>query len=137
MTVVGAAKYAKTIGSPVTHVRNFYSNFMFHIMHGRFNPSAAAKTYKTVIDKLSNKDNAEFRDYYEKLIELRIIGESVRANELKKSLKESFLYQQDYDRTTKDNLFSKQKGLAILRWTEKTYQAEDDVHKIVNDKLKK
>lgn len=129
ITGVGYAKYAKTIASPVTHVRNFWSNFGFQAANGRIDFSKGGKTIRTVIDKIKNKDSQEFRDYYQRLIELNVVGESVSANELKKILADSFLYQSDFSADA-NTVFKRNKWKKPLQKLEKAYQMEDDIHKI-------
>ena len=126
---ISYAKYAKTILSPVTHVRNFWSNFFFQSANGRFDPAKGRDTTRVILDKIKNKDSKEFRDYYQRLIELNVVGESVSANELKNILKDTWLYQADFSEGG-DNILSKKKWRAPLLKVEKAYRMEDDVHKI-------
>lgn len=129
MTVVGWSKYNKTILSPVTHSRNFWSNFIFQLANSRYDIEAGGKSAKASIDMLRSKNDEEFRAYWKKLQELNVIGESLSANEIKKSLKESFLYQSDYSNKGNQNLFRK-----VINNTGKVsnrlYNIEDDIHKI-------
>lgn len=136
MTANSWTKYGKTILSPKTHVRNFTSNFMFQIANGRVDPSVGIKPFKVFVDYIRNKNNKEFREYYLNLVELGVVGESVRANEMKKNLNESWMYQQDFEKHG-DNIFSKHKLSKPLRWTERAYQVEDDIHKVYAFEIEK
>lgn len=122
-------KYGKTILSPVTHARNYYANFLFHVLNGRFPfGKAGAKAHATIVNELRNKKGDEFRDYYERLVELNVIGESTRAGEVHDSIKDAD-YMENFDRRG-DNIFKKL-SKKTLRTLEKAYQVEDDVHKII------
>lgn len=125
-------KYGKTILSPVTHARNYYANYMFHVANGRIfvKPSGAfATAHKTMIQDMADMSNKEFRTYLKRLIELNVIGESTRAGEVHDILKDAE-YLQDFVRRG-DNLF-KIAGKKTKKFLEKAYQVEDDIHKIIS-----
>ena len=128
-------KYGKTILSPVTHARNYYANYLFHVANGRFIDGfggkmgkAMGKAHKTVFQDMAGSSNVEFRNYLKRLVELNVVGESTRAGEVHDIVRDAE-FLQDFDRYG-DNLFKKA-GKKTLKGLEKLYQVEDDVHKIV------
>ena len=124
-------KYGKTILSPVTHARNYYANYLFHVANGRVfeKPTGAmAKAHKTIFQDLAKSSDKDFRVYLERLVELNVIGESTRAGEVHDIVKDAE-YLQEFDKRG-DNVFKKA-GRKTLRGLEKLYQVEDDVHKII------
>lgn len=127
-TVNSIVKYSKTILSPITHARNFTSNFMLQAANGRIDFGAGLKTIETVKNKLINLDDLTFREYYKELAEKRVIDQSLQANELKASLQESMKYMEDFEKYGEN--FIKKIGRKPLRFVEKAYMLEDNIHKI-------
>ncbi|MEE9389887.1 MAG: hypothetical protein V3U91_01455, partial [Candidatus Aminicenantaceae bacterium] len=93
-------KYGKTILSPVTHARNYYANYLFHVANGRVfeKPTGAmAKAHKTIFQDLAKSSDKDFRVYLERLVELNVIGESTRAGEVHDIVKDAE-YLQEFDK---------------------------------------
>jgi len=129
-------KYGKTILSPVTHARNYYANYLFHVANGRnIFGKESVKAHKVMFDDLKRKGDRGFRDYYNKLVELNVIGESTRAGEVHDAIKESVNYIEEFDKYG-DNIYKKTLK-KTLRGSEKMYQVEDDVHKVIAFEIEK
>ena len=128
MVANSLVKYSKTILSIKTHARNFGSNFLFQIANGRVDFGSGGKTITTITDYIKNKDSEEFREYYKDLVKRGVIDESVHANELKQNLQESIDYINDFEKYG-DNLLKKV-GKKSLKFIEKAYAMEDNIHKV-------
>lgn len=132
------AKYAKTILSAVTHVRNFYFNQFFHIANGRM-PGAgiykeALEIIKADVDFLKGSPEAEARLRH--LIELGVLGESVTFKEMMSLMEDvkagwDAIGESSWGRKIKGPI---RKGLDVA---EQLYQAEDDFHKVVAFEVEK
>jgi len=123
-------KYGKTVLSPVTHSRNYFANYWFHIANGRyFFMKEIPKAHATMWNDLTKKDSKEFRDYMQKLVKYNVIGESTRAGEVHDAIADATIYTEEFDKYG-DSLFKKA-GRTTLKGAEKLYQMEDDVHKII------
>ncbi len=130
-------KYGKTILSPVTHNRNYWANYLFHVNNGRFirKPDGTlALAHKTIFRDLKTSSDKEFREYLLRLTELNVIGESVRSGEVRDAVRDAGIFQ-DFDKRG-DAIFKKA-GKKTLKGLEKLYQVEDDVHKIIAFEVEK
>lgn len=128
MMANSVVKYSKTILSPITHARNFTSNFMLQGANGRLDFGAGIKTFETIKNKITNLDDVTFREYYKELAEKRVIDQSVHANELRANLQDAMKYMEDFEKYG-DN-FIKKIGKKPLQAAEKAYLLEDNIHKI-------
>jgi hypothetical protein len=127
MQVNAAVKYGKTIFSfPKTHMRNYTANYLFHTANGR-NIFKGEGAHKTVIQGMKGTKQ-EFRDKFKKYIELGIVGESAKMNELHDVVKDVYKDYEDFDKMG-DKFLKKAKN-KTFRGLEKLYQLEDDVHKV-------
>ena len=126
-----AAQMAKTILSPVTHVRNLVSAGAFAAANGiipflHFNPKMMYNTFKT-LDVALPGSRAEV-EAYEELVRLGVVNTNVSLGDLRGLLK-------DVDFGAK---FTAERGLRgitgtlskLKKWTEDMYTAEDDFWKI-------
>ena len=122
---------AKTILSPVTHVRNLVSAGAFAAANGiipflHFNPKMMYNTFKT-LDVALPGSRAEV-EAYEELVRLGVVNTNVSLGDLRGLLK-------DVDFGAK---FTAERGMRgimrplskIKKWTEDMYTAEDDFWKI-------
>lgn len=134
MTVNYAVKYGKTVGSWMTHMRNFVANPGFAVMNGHWRVNKAGKAAWATATGMFQLPDAEYRKYYERLAELKLVGEDVRAGELNDALRdahksadiEEFTYAHPARGATRVS-----RGLrAAYRFTNALYQAEDGVWKI-------
>ena len=126
MKANGAVKYAKTVGSLMTHVRNLIGNTGFAVANGHWRVGEASGAFKTVLSDLGAMNKQKWRDYYRKAVELGVVHESARAGELRDVIKDAGAA--DLDRFTGN--FATRGAKAVLRGTTKTYQAQDDVWKV-------
>ena len=70
-------KYGKTVLSPVTHARNTWGNVGFVIANGHWRAGHGWNALKAIRD-----DTPAGREYYRRLTELGIVGESISGNEV-------------------------------------------------------
>ena len=141
------SQIAKTILSPVTHARNFFSAGAFAAAQGfipgvTVSPLEMGKAFKNAYKSLqtalpgTRKEN----DLYRELLELGVVNSNVRLGDLKNLLKDI-----DFGEG-----FNNRKGLGLLlkpfknikKVSEDLYTAEDDIWKITTwaleqDRLRK
>jgi len=126
MKAVATTKWAKTVGSLQTHVRNTIGNAPFAIANGHFNILKGGKALQAVVSDLRAKGPSEMREYLKEMQRLGVIHDDASTGELRDILKDAQL-------TDIDKLIGK-------KWTKlagqtfgtinKLYQAEDDIWKM-------
>lgn len=133
MSVNYVVKYGKTVGSMMTHVRNFVSNAGFATANGHWRLDQAGKALWATATGTFRLPGTEFRTYYEHVAELGLVGEDVRAGELKDALRDAskadideYLYNRE-QRHAKKIVKVARGGYQLLN---ALYQAEDGVWKI-------
>jgi len=89
MKAVGLVKVGKTVFSQAAHIRNFLSNIIIAIQQGYVNPSKFKQSIRATATDLFNLSDKAWREYVIKLIKLGVIGEGVRAGELKDIVKDA------------------------------------------------
>lgn len=117
-------KYGKTILSPITHFRNFFSNLYFVFQNG-YLPKHFVKSWDAFRNAWDIKTNDEHRAYITKLTSLGVIGSGAASGDIKAVI----------DRVNSDaikNLQGGTKWTQFMRWTQKTYAAEDDFFRIMS-----
>lgn len=125
------AKYAKTILSPVTQVRNFLFNTFFMFANGlplgTKSFTEAWKLAVTQVDAIA-KSNREREEFMEYLHEIGVVGESVTYNEMKALLESADMRKPEFF----EDQFSKyQKRVRKLRGAaEQFYAFGDDFWRI-------
>lgn len=72
-------KWNKTVGSPVTHVRNLLGNTFFALRNGHLGGQKAPKAVLETLRSLSGKES----EFMKKLIELGVINTSVDLEEVR------------------------------------------------------
>ena len=125
------AQIAKTILSPVTHMRNLVSAGAFAAANGiipflHFNPKMMLKTYKMLDVGLPG--SRQQVEAYDELVRLGVVNTNVSLGDLRGLLK-------DIDFGSAFESRAAFKGMAnrlskIKKWTEDMYTAEDDFWKI-------
>jgi len=133
MSVNYAVKYGKTVGSVMTHVRNTVSNVGFAVANGHWRLSKAGRAVWGTATGTFQLSDAKFREYYNRLAELGIVGEDVRAGELKDALRDASQADIDeflYNREARHAKRLVGMGRAGFRFLNSLYQAEDGVWKI-------
>ncbi len=143
MKVNGTVKFAKTVGSIQTHVRNVLGNIGFAVANGHFRVGKTGDAFKIVMTSLVGgrelrtpkqikTDAAKgapptFQDRYLKYQRLGVVNESARAGELQDVIKDA----RSKDVAQFSNLNAVQRGAEkVLKVATSTYRAEDDVWKI-------
>lgn len=123
-------KYAKTIGSAMTHIRNVTGNVSFAIANGHFNDFKAANTMvqaaKLAGGDLVNKTSREQRNVIREYVKLGIVADGARSGEIRAIIKDASQGDIDVLVGTPSRRVI-QRGLKLI---EKAYGAEDDVWKI-------
>lgn len=142
MTLVGAVRWGKTVGSIVTQIKNFESNFGFALMNGHLRIDKSADSWSYLWDKMKwwNGDKIE-NQVVDDAARQGLIGQSVSARELKDMFNSS---------NTKDIVMAAstaKKGLTrkilnspkqAINYANKLYSASDDFFKIygfVNERI--
>lgn len=124
--VNGFSKYAKTVLSLQTHVRNFTGNTGFAIANGHWDVRKMGEAFKATVAGLNLSRNEDFRAYYRKLTNLGLVNESVHANELRDAIRDAMNLspEQFTDSTIRRGV--RKTGKALADW----YQAGDSVWKV-------
>lgn len=127
MGALSLTKYAKTVGSPVTHIRNFLSNAGFALANGHWRADKAVPALKAFVN-----DTPEGRAYYRRLTELGVVGQGVHQGEFRDVVKD-VLGQRDISAGEAVGMVSDRRIASWVRkganLAEKLYQAEDAVWK--------
>ena len=118
-----AVKYGKTILAPTTQARNFMSAAMFSVMNGHFDWSHGKKAFKAAQSDLFTKD-AKWRKYLTNLIQLGVLHDNPRAEELRHAL-EDFMNIDIYSKGPTKSL------RRFLNFMQRLYQVGDDFWKII------
>ena len=134
MALVGYTKASKTVYSPLSHVRNYGSNFIRLIANGHFGLAKHfAGAHATAITELFGGappflNAAKWRERSLKYKKLGVTGQAVRSHEI-----QSFFQHASTDG------FERPDGKNISRWIKKIgktsgdlYRLEDDVFNIMN-----
>lgn len=126
----GMVKFGKTVLSPTTAFRNFWSSMFFTLSNGHFDWSQMAKSYAALKPGgvyFTERGDAGIKQYLEKLRRLGVVYDSPHAGELMDLLKDSRL---------EGTLLSsgnplKDGSRKTLEFCQKFYSAGDDFYKIV------
>ncbi len=133
MAVNYVVKYGKTVGSVMTHVRNLVSNVGFIVANGHWRLDKAGKAIWATATGIGNLSSPKWRTYYQRLAELGLVGEDVRAGEIQDALRDASKANIDeYLYNTQERHARKivNVGRAAFRFTNALYQAEDGVWKV-------
>ena len=122
--VTSSVKYGKTVLSPTTMFRNFYSASLFTVMNGHFGYTNMIKAAQTTWADIRGNTRAR-RDYMRRLAQLGVIHDSARAGEITAALDDIM----DLD-TTRGSA-PVRVGKEALNIATRMYQAGDDFWKIV------
>ena len=130
------SQMAKTILSPITHMRNFISATAFATANGiipgvSISPAQLKKSFDTAFGGAVGKGRAaDNQKFYEELLELGVVNTNVRGQELQK-LMEDIDYGANFTAIRALKGLSKKLG-RIRKGAEDIYTAEDDFWKITN-----
>ena len=138
---VGAVKYGKTILSPATHAKNVIGNLFFMAYNGYANPKVYFDAANVVMSDLKGKDKKDNRKKMQEYIKLGIINQSSNLGEIRSllqsegNLEDLMAKRNKADKTPLKRLGRFLKNLG--KKAESTYQAEDDVFKIISFEMEK
>lgn len=126
MKVNGTVKFAKTVGSVMTHIRNVLGNTGFAVANAHFRVKKAGVSFNTVMSSLAG-DRKSFQEKYLKYQRLGLVHESARAGELMDVIKDA--RKGDIADFSELNAVHRA-GEKALKVVTEIYRAEDDVWKI-------
>ena len=135
MKFQSSVRWAKTIGSVATHIKNVIGNLGFVWINGHFSLKEIARSYSIVKNDFSNGTNQQKRDKMNEYISLGIVKQSAGLGEIMDMFKDA-----DWDTAMasrlsdeKLSLFEKSKKFFLQKKKkiEDAYQAEDDFFKII------
>lgn len=148
MRTIGWAKYAKTVGSVQTHVRNLTGNTSFAVIHGHWNvpkafPAAAgilenigmARPMINALNRfgipitMSKETQTSIRERIRRLTELGVLGEGARAGEIMDVMKDAKISNLETLLGSRTNKFLKNSKVKTLDVLSTLYMAEDDIAK--------
>lgn len=120
LTANAVSKYGKTVGSVMTHVRNFTGNIPFMVAQGHWAIARYGKEgFGGVLVSMNSKNAKQFRTMVSEALRLNVIHESVTAGELRDAVNEAA-------------------GLSdkgVLKFFTRLYQAGDNFWKIAAWKM--
>jgi soluble lytic murein transglycosylase-like protein/GGDEF domain-containing protein len=125
MKAIGASRMAKTVGSPITHIRNVSGNFLIGVANGHFKVGAMGTALKDTFSDFTKLAAPEQRARIQHFKKIGLIGESVNAGELRSILKDAT--QQDIEAFVGGG---EKVARKIVGAMEKLYGLEDDLWKI-------
>ena len=126
------SQIAKTVLSPVTHFRNFFSASAFSGANGIFfSPTLAPRALKKAVDTIQvGTRSKEANELYRELLELGVVNSEVRLGDLKNLMKDTKMADGiNFDGALK--AIVKRMG-KFQKGAEDLYTAEDDFWKITN-----
>lgn len=135
MAVISSVKWAKTIGSYATHMKNIFGNLGFMAVNGHYRLKPLSKSFQTIKSDITTSSNQELRDRMNDYIRLGIVKQSAGIGEIRDMFKDANLDDALTERLTnrKLNKFEKAKSLMLRgkKFAEDLYQSEDDFFKII------
>ena len=134
------AKWNKTIGSGITHMRNIVGNLAFVAANGHLDLSAVG----TTATQLSNGLFGDGNKGYNRLIELGVIGQQSNLQEIKELMGQGTpidalerRYRGQGSSLSKILAASQRGKFNPIRLLNEAYQAEDDMFKIYGFEIEK
>ena len=87
MKIVGSVRWAKTVGSLATQMKNFESNLGFAVMNGLLFTGSTGSAFKGAGIYVKNQySDTEIDEITEKAIKLNLVGQAIGARELAEML---------------------------------------------------
>lgn len=127
-------KTGKTVLAVESQIRNFWSNFMFMVNNAYIFDAAAYKglltSFVTIKQDLLKTGDKSFEDYLLKLTALKVVDESVNANDITQLIKDIDFQQGSWLDALNATVAAKVLK-APVKVAAKVYQASDDFFKIV------
>lgn len=132
------SQFAKTILSPITHARNFFSAATFQTANGIWfeNPKVLAAAWRDAFGSVQPQtfttNNPVAQNFYRRLLQLRVVNSNVRMGDISGLMKDiNYGSRITTDRVAKmmlqPNWFRK-----FAKWSQDMYVMEDDFWKISN-----
>lgn len=126
LAVNGIAKYGKTVGSVMTHLRNWSGNIPFALAQGHWRVRRLVQSVKTLATTFHRMNDPAMRAYYEKALRLGVIHESATASELRAVLEDVWTS----GRAVWDPTSASGRARRALDFMTRLYQAGDDFWKV-------
>lgn len=127
----GYAKWAQTVGSTKTHVRNLVGNIVFAMSNGDLYSGGWRDAAKTTIDGLLNSGDDNARKYVQRLAELRLTDANIDVGDLRAMASEMV----DVDSAPRKGVWGNiNAGMAGLS---RVYQSQDTFWKVLAFENKK
>ncbi len=128
LTVVNSIpKFMMTLGSTPGIARNFISSMMINAANGRLIPGAMAKGAKMMVESM--KSESAFKDTVKMLYQKGILGESVKAGDIKAYAKDFIDGSTSWDRFYDGAIKKMAKGgMDLLRTS---WSIGDDINRII------
>ena len=126
LAVNSTVKMSKTVGSVITHVRNFFGNVGFAVTNGLWRPGGFNEAFKSIATKFGAMNSQEWRTYYQDALGHGVIHESARAGELRDMIRDAI----DKDPGDVLNGQARTDLKKPLRFLMDLYQSQDDFWKI-------
>lgn len=128
-------KFSKTVGSPMTHVRNLMSNMGFAVANGHYRFWKSGDAARVVRESLGLRgdkkgDQAVLRERIKELQRLGVISDGARVGELRAVLEDALGQDVDTFIDERNALAVKRAGKKLLTGVTELYRAEDDVWKV-------
>ena len=131
------SQFAKTVLSPITHARNFFSAATFQTANGIWfeNPKVLAAAWRDAMGALQPQNFAQntpaAQDFYRKLLRLRVTNSNVRMGDLSGLFRDMAEGRMTVDKTAKLMIpgMMRQWAKKTAKWSQDMYVAEDDFWK--------
>ena len=128
------SQFAKTVLSPITHARNFFSAATFQTANGIWfeNPKVLAAAWRDAMGALQPQNFAQntpaAQEFYRKLLRLRVVNSNVRMGDMSALFRDMAEGRMTTDKTAKMMLQPKW-FKKFAKWSQDMYVAEDDFWK--------
>jgi hypothetical protein len=135
MGIISTVKWAKTIGSFTTQVKNVIGNLGFMAVNGHWRVGEINNAYKVVRDDIFSMRDKELREKMNRYIGLGIVKQSTGVGEIRDMFSDAGLDERVFESMNKRNMTSVEKvkrgALRVKKKAEDIYQGVDDMFKIV------
>ena len=135
MGVISTVKWAKTIGSFTTQVKNVIGGLGFMAANGHWRVGEINNAYKVVRDDIFSMKKKELTERMNRYIGLGIVKQSTGVGEIRDMFSDAGLDERVFESMNKRNMSSTEKfkrgALRFKKKAEDVYQGVDDMFKIV------
>jgi hypothetical protein len=130
MALNGWTKAAKTVFSQGTQSRNLLSQPFFNAWAGHYNLAKYGIAFKSVLADIGAANDLKWRESYKKYVRLGVARESVHANDLRATLRDAGLRDNDVEDFTAHGIAKALRKVAINA-PMRAYQMSDELGKIM------